>query len=462
MIDIISYMSLIAQLCSLPTQKLLMSKNLLFVVERVLNQMKKLQITPQEANCQISDLLDGKKPESNISKNLQESKDQIPSCHPEFISGSSPQKDQITFVSDDDSYSQPSQNSPKKDSISSMFDMYLSNDDSQSFNNKISNSSFNPFGNLDLNTNQNWNSTVNWTPPRTNWNTIAKLNDCVILYRTHSQSRAIEEAFLKAKLPYRLVSGTRFLDRKEIKDVMSILKFMSNGVDKISLSRFLPLVLDGVGPKTLERILGFLDDPDYPLAPKHQQMIVDLLTRLHNAWSQSTKLIDLCKELQIVSGYSRYLKKEYPIKDEYNDRIENIGEIYSLMLPFDQDESLDLNDKMSAFLAQISLMSMVDNTANDPDQPKINLMSLHQSKGLEYETVFLVGCEDGLLPHQNSFNERSDMEEEVRLAYVGVTRAKQNLFLTSAESRITFGQIKANPASRIFRPFLNKYCSRTK
>ena len=132
------------------------------------------------------------------------------------------------------------------------------------------------------------------------------------------------------------------------------------------------------------------------------------------------------------------------------------------MLPFDQDESLDLNDKMSAFLAQISLMSMVDNTANDPDQPKINLMSLHQSKGLEYETVFLVGCEDGLLPHQNSFNERSDMEEEVRLAYVGVTRAKQNLFLTSAESRITFGQIKANPASRIFRPFLNKYCSRTK
>ena len=200
MIDIISYMSLIAQLCSLPTQKLLMSKNLLFVVERVLNQMKKLQITPQEANCQISDLLDGKKPENTSTKNIQESKDQ---------------KDSITFVSDDDSYSQPSQNTPKKDSISSMFDMYLSSDDSQSFDQKNSNSSFNPFGNLDLSTNQNWNATVNWTPPRTNWNTIAKLNDCVILYRTHSQSRAIEEAFLKAKLPYRLVSGTRFLRSEE-------------------------------------------------------------------------------------------------------------------------------------------------------------------------------------------------------------------------------------------------------
>ena len=192
MIDIISYMSLIAQLCSLPTQKLLMSKNLLFAVERVLNQMKKLQITPQQASSQISDLLNGKKPENISTKNLQESKDQ---------------KDSITFVSDDDSYSQPSQNSPKKDSISSMFDMYLSSDNAQSFDQKNSNSSFNPFGNLDLSTNQNWNATVNWTPPRTNWNTITKLNDCVILYRTHSQSRAIEEAFLKAKLPYRLVSG---------------------------------------------------------------------------------------------------------------------------------------------------------------------------------------------------------------------------------------------------------------
>jgi DNA helicase-2/ATP-dependent DNA helicase PcrA len=142
--------------------------------------------------------------------------------------------------------------------------------------------------------------------------------------------------------------------------------------------------------------------------------------------------------------------------------MENIGEIYSLMLPFDDDKELMMVDKLTNFLAHISLMSMVDNSATDPTQPKINLMSLHQSKGLEYETVFLVGCEDGLLPHSNSFNEPDGMEEEVRLAYVGVTRAKKNLFLTCAQSRITFGQIKTNPASRIFRPFLDKYCKRVR
>jgi UvrD-like helicase C-terminal domain len=433
-------MSLLARICSLESQKKLMSKNLLFPIENVLRQLERGSLSPSQAQIQILDLV-----EFGANKEKMENRIELQAKPKEL------EKPKISFVSDDDDYKQ---SKDCKDSISSMFDFYLKPQTG-------GNISFQPFGNLGSNT----SIIPTWSVPITNWSKVSQLNDCVVLYRTHSQSRSLEEIFLKAKVPYRLVSGTRFLDRKEIKDIMAILRYMANGADRISLTRFLPLVLDGVGAKTLEKMLAFLEDPDYPLMPKHQMMIVDLFTNIHTAWSQATNkksLIDLCKELQIVTGYTKYLKKEYPQKEDYQERLENIGEIYSLMLPFDQDESMDLAEKLSAFLAQVALMSMVDNTANDPDQPKINLMSLHQSKGLEYETVFLVGCEDGLLPHQNSFMERSGMEEEVRLAYVGVTRAKQNLFLISADSRITFGQIKANPVSRIFRPFLDKYCMRSK
>ena len=430
-------MSLLATICSLESQKKLMSKNLLFPIENILRQLQRGSISPSQAQNQILDLV-----EFGSNKEKMENRIELQAKPKEL------EESNISFVSDADDYKQ------SKDSISSMFDFYLKPQTSGG-------NTFQPFGELDKYT----PVVPTWSVPITNWSKVSKLNDCVVLYRTHSQSRSIEEIFLKYKVPYRLVSGTRFLDRKEIKDIMAILRYMANGADRISLSRFLPIVLDGVGAKTLEKMLAYLEDPDYPLMPKHQMMIVDLFTNMHTAWSQSVdkkSLIDLCKELQIVTGYTRYLKKEYPNKEDYQERLENIGEIYSLMLPFDQDETMDLTDKLSAFLAQVALMSMVDNTANDPDQPKINLMSLHQSKGLEYESVFLVGCEDGLLPHQNSFIERSGMEEEVRLAYVGVTRAKKNLFLISADSRITFGQIKANPVSRIFRPFLDKYCLRSK
>jgi hypothetical protein len=452
-------MSLLSQICSLETQKYLMSKNLMFQIEKVLRQKQKGEITLEQAKSEIDSIIDGKGSSLKVNdenENLKQKEGNLGDRLPHFSQDDSlsfgGDEKQITFVSDDDSYG-----NSISSSVSSMFDVYLSKP-MQGFGSPQS--KFDPFS--DLNFSPEFEKPNFWFPPKVDWSKVAKLNDCVVLYRTHSQSRSIEEAFLKAKVPYRLVSGTRFLDRKEIKDVVSILKFVYNSADKISLSRFLPLVLEGVGVKTLDKILAFMEDPDYPLPPKFQELIINLLTNLHRAWTESKTLIDLCKEVQIVSGYSRYLKKEYPNKDDLNERLENIGEIYSLMLPFDEDKEMDLMTKLENFLSQIALMSMVDNTTNDPDQPKINLMSLHQSKGLEYETVFLVGCEDGLLPHTNSFMEQADMEEEVRLAYVGVTRAKQNLFLISAESRISFGQIKANPVSRIFRPFIDKYCVRVK
>ncbi len=326
------------------------------------------------------------------------------------------------------------------DPVSSMFDVYLDQDD------------FTP----------SWLSTYNpssWQVPTYDWSSIPKLNECVILYRTHSQSRSLEEAFLKHRMPYRLVSGVKFLDRREIKDVMAILKFVANSSDTLSLSRWLPLVWTGVGPKTLEKIIAYLQDFEYPLAPKFQSQVNDLFNVIHTTYQNQLDLIGFTKELIDHVGYLRYLRSEYPIKEEYQARLENIGELYSLMLPFQDDGEASLQTKLQRFLDQVSLMGQADQSELE-DTPKINLMSLHQSKGLEFESVFMVGIEDGLLPHQNSVLEPQGLEEEVRLAYVGVTRAKRYLHLISADSRVQFGQIKANPVSRIFRPFLDSNCKR--
>jgi DNA helicase II / ATP-dependent DNA helicase PcrA len=358
------------------------------------------------------------------------------------------EENELTFEPDEDSqistgYTKSKDFLTKKNPISSMFDVYLESDEDFGVSRT---GIYDPYS---------------WQVPEVKWTEVPQLNDVVILYRTHSQSRSIEEVFLKHNVPYKLVSGTRFLDRKEIKDVIAMLKFLQNGSDRVSMGRFLPLVLDGVGAKTLEKMLAYLEDFDYPLSPKYAQMLMDTIEKMQSCWSTNTTLIELTKELLTVTGYMRYLKKEYPVKDEFESRVENIGEIYSLMFPFDEDKEMSLVEKLNQFLSSIMLMSTLEMEEND-DVAKISLMSLHQSKGLEYETVFLVGVEDGLLPHQNSFYEVGGMEEEVRLAYVGVTRAKKHLYLTSAESRVQFGQIKANPVSRIFRPFLDVQVKRTR
>jgi DNA helicase-2/ATP-dependent DNA helicase PcrA len=335
---------------------------------------------------------------------------------------------------------QPTPKPRPVDPVSSMFDVYLDQED------------FTP----------SWLSSYSpssWEVPTYDWASIPKLNECVILYRTHSQSRSLEETFLKYRMPYRLVSGVKFLDRREIKDVMAMLRFVANSSDTLSLSRFLPLIWSGVGPKTLQKIMAYLQDFEYPLAPKFQTQVNDLFNVIHTTYQDHLDLIGFTKQLLDKTGYLRYLRGEYPIKEEYQARLENIGELYSLMLPFQDDGEASLQTKLQRFLDQVSLMGQADQSELE-DIPKINLMSLHQSKGLEFETVFMVGIEDGLLPHQNSVLEPQGLEEEVRLAYVGVTRAKRYLHLISADSRVQFGQIKANPVSRIFRPFLDSNCKR--
>jgi superfamily I DNA/RNA helicase len=356
---------------------------------------------------------------------------------------------EVTFVSEEKQYkATTNSNNP----ISSMFDLYLSEDDISS---KAVGSSL--WGEVDEY--KRWEPTV-WQAPIIDWSGVKGLDDCAILYRTHAQSRSIEEALLKNKVPYRLVSGTRFLDRREVKDVLSILRYLSNPQDTLSLSRFLPLLLEGVGPKTLDKVIAFLQDRNYPLPPKHQEQVDTLLHKMYMIFDSSTSLIKAVEEILQEIGYLEYLKKEFPKKDEYLGRLENIKEISSLILPFDEQKELSMTDRLEQFIAQLTLMSSLEQNDEADNTPKVNLMTLHQSKGLEFETVFLVGVEDGILPHSNSLADSREMEEEVRLAYVGVTRAKKHLHLIAADSRILFGMVRSFPVSRIFRPFLNKHCKR--
>lgn len=330
----------------------------------------------------------------------------------------------VRFVSDDDP-------------IANMFDAY--DEDFSSPLSRFSNFSMAP------------------TVPKRDWSKVEKLNECVILYRTHAQSRALEETFLKHNLPYKLVSGTKFLDRKEIKDVISIFKYIANGEDTISFSRFFPLITEGVGPKSLSLILEHIKNPEVELKEKFLEVLTKFRSAVVVSITTDTALVECAKNILENIGYISYLRKEYPVKEEFLARLENIGELYSLMLKFDQGNE-SITEKINLFLQEISLMTNQDSEGDS--QPKISLMSLHQSKGMEYETVFFVGLEDGLLPHLNSLYEKEGMDEEVRLAYVGVTRAKKHLFLLAAESRVHFGQIQANPVSRIFRPFLGTHSKR--
>ena len=370
-----------------------------------------------------------------------------------IVSGEIFASQEVRVVSEDDEYLEQ-QSSPSSIGVSNMFDIYLD----------TASTSF-ATGNLWQTKNQydryNHYNPNSWSIPKVNWESYSGLNNIAVLYRTHAQSQALEAMFNSNQLPYRLVSGTRFLDRKEVKDVIAILRFAFNSSDKLAVSRFLPLILEGVGPKTLEKIIAYMEDASYPLAAKYQDLINNTLGSISQAWLSNYPLIEFCRSLINNLGYLTYLKKNYPTKEEYDSRLENIQELYSLMLPFDTEEAANepLYTKLGLFLERVSLMSNMDNKQDD-NTPKINLMTLHQSKGLEFDTVFLVGIEDGLLPHQNSLYEPNGLEEEVRLAYVGVTRAKNQLHLTSAESRVLFGQVKAMPVSRIFRPFLDKYSKR--
>lgn len=283
-----------------------------------------------------------------------------------------------------------------------------------------------------------------------------RLSDIAILYRTNAQSRTFEEAFLNEGLPYKIVGGLKFYDRKEVKDIVAYLKVLENPNDNISLKRIINTPRRGIGNATIEKIEAYaagqsesiyasllsIDRID-SLSPRARNSIKPFIEMMNTlmAKKEIMGLKDFIEELISSNGYILELEKENTI--ESKTRIENIMEFISVALNYEErNEEPTLED----FLSSISLLSDVDKTADDVNL--ITMMTVHSAKGLEFPVVFLVGMEDGLFPITRSFDNDEDLEEERRLCYVAVTRAEEVLYITNAQKRTIYGNTNYTLPSR--------------
>jgi DNA helicase-2/ATP-dependent DNA helicase PcrA len=288
----------------------------------------------------------------------------------------------------------------------------------------------------------------------------AKPGDCAVMYRTNAQSRVIEEAFVRYGLPYKLVAGTRFYERREVKDIIGYLRLIQNPHDSVSLMRIINIPGRGIGQHTLEQLaacassqgisqyeaLQRLIGPEGNLAPlsfsprtlkvfgAFGSLLKDLI-----AESQNLNILEFFDLLIARSGYRDYILGE----EGGDERWDNVMELRTVT---EQYRDLPISEGLASFLEGIALVSDVD-TLNESDD-KVTLITLHQAKGLEFDIVFIVGAEEGLLPHFRSLDDPFQMEEERRLCYVGITRAKRKLYLVHAFRRSLMGRSTVNRASR--------------
>lgn len=274
------------------------------------------------------------------------------------------------------------------------------------------------------------------------------LNKIAILYRTHFQSRAFEEAFISANIPYQIVGGLKFYERAEIKDVLCYLRLVVNPNDLISLKRVINKPARGVGPKSFEQLKDALLEKDDKLLAEifaKRPGIKSYFETLNHisSFEESGNILDLLKMVLKFSGYEQMIRDGSP---EGESRWENIQELFNVAGSF---RTLPWKEGLEKFLEEVALMTSADEA--DLDSPKVTLMTLHQAKGLEFENVFLVGLEEGILPHARSVLDPKDIAEEVRLMYVGVTRARQNLYLVYAQTRRQYGSRNMSVKSRILK-----------
>jgi len=289
--------------------------------------------------------------------------------------------------------------------------------------------------------------------------------DFAILYRTNAQSRVMEETLLKANIPYKMVGGHKFYDRKEIKDILAYLNVLANPQDSISFERIVNSPKRGIGPGSIEKLRSFASLHEWPLLEAAQN--VDLANIGGKAGQQLgafgemiqevTQMIpyltvtELTKEVLDRSGYLEDLKIQNTL--EAQARIENLEEFLTVTQEFDKqfeqqnEEDADApEEKLTVFLNDLALVSDIDNLEEDASQ--VTLMTLHAAKGLEFPVVFLIGLEEGVFPLSRALMEESKLEEERRLAYVGITRAEEALYLTNAFSRTLYGRTQYNRPSR--------------
>ncbi|KEZ48225.1 ATP-dependent DNA helicase PcrA [Metabacillus indicus LMG 22858] len=286
-----------------------------------------------------------------------------------------------------------------------------------------------------------------------------KLSDFAILYRTNAQSRVIEEILLKSNINYTIVGGIKFYDRKEIKDILAYMRLIANPDDDISLARVINVPKRGVGATSVDRIAQYAADNDLSLFGAIEQIefagvsarvvsaMVDFRELIRNMANMQDYLsvTELAEEVIEKTGYRDMLKTEKTI--EAQSRLENIDEFLSVTQNFEKNSE---DKSLVAFLTDLALVADIDKLDDDEEASKeaVVLMTLHSAKGLEFPVVFLMGVEEGVFPHSRSLMEEEEMEEERRLAYVGITRAEKELFITNAKMRTLFGRTSMNPESR--------------
>ncbi len=300
----------------------------------------------------------------------------------------------------------------------------------------------------------------------------SRYQDHAILYRTNAQSRLFEEQFIKDNIPYRLIGGINFYARKEIKDLLSYLKTIDNGVDDLAVKRIINVPKRGIGATTIDKVQTY--------ANEHEMSFFDVLAsadgipelgrsaaKLKNfaltilafrAKAEELSLTELMDDILEVTGYRKELELEGT--DEADARIENIDELISKVTSYEEN-CLDEPPTLSGFLEEVALVADIDSV--DDDENRVLLMTLHSAKGLEFPNVYLTGMEDGIFPSYMSIaadNPREEIEEERRLCYVGITRAMKKLTMTAARMRMIRGENQYNAISRFMKEIPKDYLER--
>lgn len=298
----------------------------------------------------------------------------------------------------------------------------------------------------------------------------SKYSDIAVLYRMNSQSNVIEKVFIKSGIPYRILGGFRFYERKEIRDMIAYFSVINNPKDEVRLKRIINQPRRSIGERTIAQATEIANETGKDLldvirnSGKYEQLqrvssklkaFSDLIDELVSVSKDSSiSLHELYDIMLEKTGYIDYLKTD---KDSGESRIENVKELLSNIKKYEEENP---NGNLSGFLEEVSLLTDIDNY--DENSDSIVMMTLHSSKGLEFPTVFIPGFEEGIFPGMQSFSDESEVEEERRLAYVGITRSKERLYLLNSDSRMIFGSTSHNKSSRFLSEIPQDILDRTK
>ncbi|MGW9173335.1 DNA helicase PcrA [Streptomyces decoyicus] len=301
----------------------------------------------------------------------------------------------------------------------------------------------------------------------------AKAGDVAVFYRTNAQSRVFEEIFIRVGLPYKVVGGVRFYERKEVRDVLAYLRVLANPEDTVPLRRILNVPKRGIGDRAEAMIdaLSLREKITFPQALRRVDEAYGMAARSANAVKRFNVLMEELRTiveskagpatiLEAVLERTGYLAELQASTDPQDEtRIENLQELAAVALEFEQERGEENPGTLSDFLEQVALVADSDQIPDEDEEGSgvITLMTLHTAKGLEFPTVFLTGLEDGVFPHMRSLGQTKELEEERRLAYVGITRARERLYVTRSTMRSAWGQPSYNPPSRFLEEIPGDY-----